>query len=222
MLPAKSYHVFSCREAYDCTPDPAMADLAIRLYYITIEGSDAAGNIGRDQCKVIIIPRNMTIQDADAIVRKSSARYPVAATTDMGIMLEAKTNIILGYIHDSSQALFSKIDAVHSTTNRARDRGLMEADEDRDTTMLHENRPTSLNIKQRKKIEVELWMAGAAVVFVVGVGFGFVASNIKQRQKINVAELWMAVAAAGYTVGCVAFGFVAGVGAVFVFKILPK
>ena len=47
------YRVFSCRDAYDCTPDPAMEGLAIRLYEITIEGSDAAGNVGRDQCRVI-------------------------------------------------------------------------------------------------------------------------------------------------------------------------
>jgi hypothetical protein len=71
-----------------------------------------------------------------------------------------------------------------------------------------------------EKIEVELWMVVAAAGYTVGcVAFGFVASNVKLGRKINVAELWMAVAAA---VGCVAFGFVAGVGAVFVFKILPK
>ena len=65
------YHdLFSCSDAYDCTPDPAMVGFAIRLYEITIEGSDAAGNVGRDQCRVIIIPSNMTIQDADAIVQK--------------------------------------------------------------------------------------------------------------------------------------------------------
>jgi hypothetical protein len=166
-----------------------MAGLGIRLYYITIEGSDAAGNIGRDQCRVIIIPRNMTIQQADAIVQKSSVRYPIAATTDVGIMLEAKTNIILGYIHDSSQALFNEIKASHSTTNRERERGLMEADEAKDLATLNENSPTNINIQQIAKIEVELWMV---------------------------------VAAAGYTVGCVALGFVAGVGAVFAFKILPK
>ncbi len=166
-----------------------MAGLAIRLYEITIEGSDAAGNVGRDQCVVIIIPSNMTTQDADAIVQKSSTRYPVAATTDLGIMLETKTNIILGYIHDSSQALFNKIDATHSTTNRARGRGLMEVDEEGDPTMLYKNTPTYSNIKQREKIEVELWLAVAAV---------------------------------GYTVVCVVFGFVAGVGTVFMLKILPK
>jgi hypothetical protein len=131
----------------------------------------------------------------------------------MGIMLEDKTNILLGYMYDLGQAIFDKIDATQSTTNRALERGLMEADEDRDTTMIHENTLINLKIKQREGIKAELWMAGAV---------GFLASNIKQRQKINVAELWVAVAAAGYTVGCVAFGFVAGVGAVFVFKILPK
>ena len=84
-----------------------MGGLAIRLYEITVEGTDAAGNIGRDLCRVIIVPSNMTIQDADATVQESSVRYPVAATTDLGIMLETKTNIILGYIHDSSKALFN-------------------------------------------------------------------------------------------------------------------
>jgi hypothetical protein len=177
----------SCKDAHDCKPDPAMAGLGIRLYYITIEGSDAAGNIGRDQCRVIIIPRNMSIQQADVIVQKSSVRYPIVATTDMGIMLEDKTNILLGYMYDLGQALFDKIDATQSTTNRARERGLTEDDEVKDSTMLHENTPTSnINMKQRVKIEAELWMAVAAVV------------------------------------GCVAFGFVAGIGTVFVFKILPK
>ena len=180
------YRVFSCRDAYDCTPDPAMAGLAIRLYEITIEGSDAAGNIGRDQCRVIIIPSNMTIQDADTIVQKSSVRFPVATTTDLGIMLETKTNILLRYMYDLSQALSNKIDATHSTTNRARERDLMVADEERDPTMLHdENTPTNSDIKQSRKIEVEIWMIVAVV-------------------------------------GCVGFGFVAGVGTVFMFKILPK
>ncbi len=179
--------VFSCRDAYDCTPDPAMAGLAIRLYEITIEGSDAAGNIGRDQCRVIIIPSNMTIQDADAIIQKSSARYSVVVTTDLGIMLETKTNIILGYVYDMGQALTNKIDATHSTTNRARERDLMNAEEERDPTMLHyENTPANSNINQRGKIEVELWMAAVAV-------------------------------------GCVGVVFfAAGVGTVFMFKILPK
>ena len=170
------YRVFSCRDAYDCTPDPAMAGLAIRLYEITIEGSDAAGNIGRDQCRVIIIPSNMTIQDADAIVQRSTVRFPVAATTDLGIMLETKTNILLRYMYDLGQALSNKIDATHSTTNRARERDLMVADEERDPTMLHENAPTNSNIKQRGKIEVELWMivCGAFLAgFVAGVGTVF-------------------------------------------------
>ena len=168
------YRVFSCRDAYDCTPDPAMAGLAIRLYEITIEGSDAAGNIGRDQCRVIIIPSNMTIEDADTIVQKSSVRYPVATTTDLGIMLETKTNIILRYVYDLSQALSNKIDATHSTTNSARERDLMVADEERDPTI------------QRGKIEVE------------------------------IREIIVAVA------GCVGFGFVVGVGTVFMIQILSK
>jgi hypothetical protein len=170
------YRVFSCRDAYDCTPDPAMAGLAIRLYEITIEGSDAAGNIGRDQCRVIIIPSNMTIQDADAIVQRSTVRFPVAATTDLGIMLETKTNIILRYVHDVGQALSNKIDDTHSATNRARERDLMIADEERDQTMLHENALTNSNIKQRGKIEVELWMivCGACLAgFVASVGTVF-------------------------------------------------
>ena len=165
--------MFSCRDAHDCKADPAMAGLAIRLYEITIEASDAAGNIGRDQCRVIIIPSNMTIQDTDAIVQKSIVRYPVAATTDLGIMLETKTNVLLGYMYDLGQALFNKIDASQSTTNRARERGLMEADEVIDSTVLHESTPTNSNIKQRGMIEVELWMAVAAIGFVAG--FGFVA-----------------------------------------------
>jgi hypothetical protein len=159
-----------------------MAGLAIRLYEITIEGSDAAGNIGRDQCRVIIIPSNMTIQDADAIVQRSIVRFPVAATTDLGIMLEAKTNIILRYVHDVGQALSNKIDATHSTTNRARERDLMVADEERDPTMLHENALTNSNIKQRGTIEVE------------------------------IIEI----------IGCVGFGFVVGVGTVFMIQILSK
>jgi hypothetical protein len=157
-----------------------MGGLAIRLYEITIEGSDAAGNIGRDQCRVIIIPSNMTIEDADTIVQKSSVRFPVATTTDLGIMLETKTNIILRYVYDLSQALSNKIDDTHSTTNRARERDLMVADEERDPTMLHsENTPTNSNINQRGKIEVELWMIVAVVgcvgfvCFVVGVGTVF-------------------------------------------------
>ena len=180
------YRVFSCRDAYGCTPDPAMAGLAIRLYEITIEGSDAAGNIGRDQCRVIIIPSNMTIQDADTIVQRSIVRFPVATTTDLGIMLETKTNILLTYMYDLGQALTNKIDATRSTTNRARERDLMIADEERDPTMLYENAPTNSNIKQRGTIEVE------------------------------IREIIVAV------VGCVGFGFVIGVGTVFMFKILPK
>ena len=176
------YRVFSCRDAYDCTPDPAMTGLAIRLYEITIEGSDAAGNIGSDQCRVIIIPSNMTIEDADTIVQKSSVRYPVAATTDLGIMLEAKTNILLRYVYDVGQALTNKIDATHSTTNRARERDLMVAGEERDPTMLHENALTNSNIKQRGTIEVE------------------------------IIEI----------IGCVGFGFVVGVGTVFMIQILSK
>jgi hypothetical protein len=106
-------------------------------------------------------------------------------------MLETKTNIILRYVHDVGQAIINnKIDATHSTTNRARERDLMVAGEERDPTMLHdENTPTNSNIKQSRKIEVELWMIGSAVA-AVGVVF------------------------------CV--GFVAGVGTVFMFKILPK
>jgi len=156
-----------------------MAGLGIRLYYITIEGSDAAGNIGRDQCRVIIIPRNMTIQQADAIVQKSSVRYPIAATTDVGIMLEAKTNIILEYIHDSSQVLFNEIKASHSTTNRERERGLMEADEVKYLAALNENTPTDV-VNRTVQIEVELWMLAATVVGCVcaGVGFGFVLGRI--------------------------------------------
>ena len=128
-----------------------MAGLAIRLYEITIEASDAAGNIGRDQCRVIIVPHNMMIQEVDVIIQKSTVRYPVAATADLGVMLETKTNLLLRYIHDSSQALFNKIDATQYTTNRARERGLMEAGdgEVRASTMLNEYMRTNSNMTQR-------------------------------------------------------------------------
>ena len=164
------YYVFSCRDAYDCTPDPAMVGLAIRLYEITIEGSDAAGNIDRDQCRVIIIPSNMTIQDADAIVQRSTVRFPVAATTDLGIMLETKTNILLRYMYDLSQALSNKIDATHSTTNRARERDLMVAGEERGPTMLNENTVNNSNYDPRKMAEVEIWKFVAAVAVGICVG----------------------------------------------------
>ncbi len=113
------------------------------------EASDAAGNIGRDQCRVIIVLHNMTIQEVDAIVQKSTVRYP--ATANLGVMLETKTNLLLSYIHDSSQALFNKIDATQYTTNRARERGLMEAGdgEVRASTMLNEYMRTNSNMKQR-------------------------------------------------------------------------
>jgi hypothetical protein len=154
-----------------------MEGLAIRLYEITIEGSDAAGNIGRDQCRVIIISSNMTIQDTDAIVQKSSARFPVATTTDLGIMLETKTNNMMKYMYDVGQALGKKIDATLSTKNRALERNLMVAGVETDPTMLHsEDTPTYSNIKERGKIEVELWMivCGAFVAgFVASVGTVF-------------------------------------------------
>jgi hypothetical protein len=120
----------------------------------------------------------MTIQDADAIVQKSSVRFPVATTTDLGIMLETKTNDIMKYMYDVGQALQHSIDATHSTTNRARERDLMVAGEERDPTMLHsEDTPTNSNIKQRGKIEVELWMIGSAVA-AAGVCVGFVVGEI--------------------------------------------
>ena len=147
-----------------------MAGFAIRLYEITIEGSDAAGNVGRDQCRVIIIPSNMTIQDADAIVQKSSVRFPVATTTDIGIMLETKTNIILRYVYDMGQALTNKIDASHSITNRAHERDLMVAGEARDPTMLNENTMNNSNYDPRKMAEVEVWKFVAAVAVGVCVG----------------------------------------------------
>ena len=164
-----------------------MAGFAIRLYEITIEGSDAAGNVGRDQCRVVIIPSNMTIQDADAIVQKSSVRFPVATTTDLGIMLETKTNIMMKYMYDVGQSLQYSIDAI--TANKARERDLMVAGEERDPTMIrYDNTPTK--------------------------------SDIKQSEMIRVDPSWIIVAA----VGCigVGFGFVAGIGTVFLFKILPR
>jgi hypothetical protein len=154
----------------------------MRLYEITIEGSDAAGNVGRDLCRVIIISSNMTIQDADAIVQKSSVRFPVATTTDMGIMLETKTNILLRYMYDLGQALTNKIDATHSTTNRAQKRDLIVAGEERDITILNENTPPNSNIKQSVKIKVvELIVAAVGCVgvgFVAGVGTVFLFKNL--------------------------------------------
>ena len=147
-----------------------MAGFAIRLYEITIEGSDAAENVGRDQCRVIIIPSNMTIQDADAIVQKSSVRFPVATTTDVGIMLETKTNIILRYVYDMGQALTNKIDASHSITDRARERDLMVAGEERGPTMLNENTVNNSNYDPRKMAEVEIWKFVAAVAVGICVG----------------------------------------------------
>ena len=169
------YRVFSCRDAYDCTPDPATG-LAMRLYEITIEGSDAAGNVGSDLCRVIIISSNMTIQDADAIIKKSSVRFPVATTTDVGIMLETKTNIILKYMYDLGQALTNKIDASHSITNRARERDLMVAGEEWDPTILNENTVNNSNYDPRKMAEVEIWkfVAAVAVGMVVGICVGVV------------------------------------------------
>ena len=161
-----------------------MAGFAIRFYEITIEGSDAAGNVGSDQCRVIIIPSNMTIQDADAIVQKSSVRFPVATATDVGVILETKTNIILRYVYDVGQEIMKQ-----SRTNKARERDLMVAGEERDPTMIrYDNTPTK--------------------------------SDIKQSEMIRVDPSWIIVAA----VGCigVGFGFVAGIGTVFLFKILPR
>jgi len=145
-----------------------MAGFAIRLYEITIEGSDAAGNVGRDQCRVIIISSNMTIQDADAIVPKSSVRFPVATTTDMGIMLETNTNIILRYMYDVGQSLQYSIDAI--TANKARERDLMVAGEARDPTMLNENTMNNSNYDPRKMAEVEIWKFVAAVAVGICVG----------------------------------------------------
>jgi hypothetical protein len=178
--------LFSCTDTYDCKSDPAMeAGLAIRFYEITIEGADAAGNIGRDQCRVIIIPSNMTTQEADDIIQMSSVRYPIAATTDLEIMLETKTNIILKYMYDLSQAQIKEIKAMHSATNSAaRDRGLIEADEGIYLTMHRENAPTDVVLKQMVKIKVELWMAIATLVGCVGagVGIGFVLGRAKVKQ----------------------------------------
>ena len=164
------YCVFSCRDSYDCKTDPAVEGLAIRLYEITIEGTDAAGNIGSDQCRVIIISSNMTIQDADAVLQKSSVRFPVATTTDLGIMLETKTNIILGYVYDVGQEIFNMIDASQSITNRAQNRDLMVADKERDLKIHKENTPTNSNFDPRKMAEVEIWKFVAAVAIGICVG----------------------------------------------------
>ena len=98
-----------------------------------------------------------------------------------GLVLEDKTNILLGYMYDLGQAIFDKIDATKSTTNRARERGLAEADEVKDSTTLNENTPTSnINMKQTGKIEVEIWVAvnTAGFAAIILVGFGFVLGRI--------------------------------------------
>jgi hypothetical protein len=151
-----------------------MAELAIRLFDITIEGSDAAGNIGRDQCMVIIIPNNMTIQDAESIAQNSRVRYKIA-TADLGIMLDTQTNIIMKYMYDLSQAVITKIDDTHQysnaiTANRAQKRDLLIADKERDLTILNENMPTNSNFDPRKMAEVEIWKFVAAVAVGICVG----------------------------------------------------
>ena len=119
---------------------------------------------------VIIISSNMTIQDADAVLQKSSVRFPVATTTDLGIMLETKTNIILGYVYDVGQEIFNMIDASQSITNRAQNRDLMVADKERDLKILKENTPTNSNFDPRKMAEVEIWKFVAAVAIGICVG----------------------------------------------------
>jgi hypothetical protein len=177
--------VFSCRDAYDCKTDPDMAELALRLFDITIEGSDAAGNIGRDQCMVIIIPNNMTIQDAESIAQNSRVRYKIA-TADLGIMLDTQTNIIMKYMYDLSQAVITKIDDTHQysidaiTANRAQKRDLLIADKERDLIILNENTATNSNFDPRKMAEVEIWKwkfvaaVGICVGVVVGICVGVV------------------------------------------------
>ena len=55
-----------------------MIGQALRVYDINVVAYDAARNIGRDQCRVVIIPHDMSTNDADAIVEKSRFRYHIA------------------------------------------------------------------------------------------------------------------------------------------------
>ena len=55
-----------------------MIGQALRVYDINVVAYDAARNIGRDQCRVVIIPHDMSTNDADAIVEKSRVRYHIA------------------------------------------------------------------------------------------------------------------------------------------------
>ena len=90
---------------------------------------------------------------------------------------------MMKYMYDLSQALTNKIVASHSITNRARERDLMVAGEERDPTKLrYENTPTNSNIKQSVTIKVvELIVAAVGCVgvgFVAGVGTVFLFKNL--------------------------------------------
>ena len=51
-----------------------MTGQKLRVYDITVVAYDAARNIGQDECRVVIIPSNMSTVDADAIVQQSKIR----------------------------------------------------------------------------------------------------------------------------------------------------
>ena len=55
-----------------------MTGQKLRVYDITVVAYDAARNIGQDECRVVIIPSNMSTDDADAIVQQSKIRYKIA------------------------------------------------------------------------------------------------------------------------------------------------
>ena len=74
-------------------------------------------------------------------------------------------------MYDLGQALTNKIDASHSTTNRARKRDLIVVGEERGPTMLHyENMHTNSNFDPKKMAEVEIWKFVAAVAVGICVG----------------------------------------------------
>ena len=79
----------------------------LRVYDINLVAYDAAKNIGRDQCRVVIIPNDMATQDADAIVQKSRVRYLIA---------EAETFSSTTFTPTTASPSLSPITAAPTTT----------------------------------------------------------------------------------------------------------
>ena len=55
-LPHRSCENNKIPQIWPCEKDPTMGDLSFRYYNITVTGTDSAGNVGSDNCKVIIMP----------------------------------------------------------------------------------------------------------------------------------------------------------------------